>query len=209
MNNGKPVRVPRQTRSLATKGKLLAAAKELFCEVGYYKTTANAIARKAGTAVGSFYAYFPDKEAVFAELMERLCQRLRTVLEQCAKQLRQPDFDPKVWIAQMARQSVEVYVSEPKFSPQIAVLYYNREPRVTAMMQREQSFIQQMIRSYFALAGDSLSIRDPEVSAVVVQKILIQLPEKVLYDWENIGQEEIINATIDLLQRYLTNYHKS
>lgn len=205
MSEGKPVRVPRQVRSLATKEKLLVAAKRLFCEVGYYKTTANAIARKAGTSVGSFYAYFPDKEAVFAELMERIFQRLRVVLEECAKQLRQPDFDPKGWIAQMAQQSVEVYLSEPQFSPQIAVLYYNRAPRVTALVQREQSFIQQMIRSYFALAGDNLSIRDSAGSAIVVQKILIQLPEKILYDWENIGKTEIMEATIDLLQRYLTN----
>ena len=41
-------RQPRQTRSQATKEKILESAYKLFCERGYYQTTTNHIADVGG-----------------------------------------------------------------------------------------------------------------------------------------------------------------
>ncbi len=65
-----PRRVPRQTRSRATRDRLVDAARTCFVATGYRKTQARDIARGADVAVGTFYEYFPDKRAAFIEILD-------------------------------------------------------------------------------------------------------------------------------------------
>lgn len=69
--------VPQQDRALLKRQALLNAARALFAERGYEKTTAKDIARRAGVAVGTFYRYFTDKRQILlAILQERLDELL-------------------------------------------------------------------------------------------------------------------------------------
>ncbi|NJE13628.1 TetR/AcrR family transcriptional regulator [Thermococcus sp. LS2] len=45
-----------------TREKILKAARELFAEKGYDKTTVDEIVERAGVAKGTFYNYFKSKE---------------------------------------------------------------------------------------------------------------------------------------------------
>jgi Transcriptional regulator len=65
------VRQPVQDRSINKREKILNAALELFCEVGYYKTTTNEIAKRAHVSIGSLYSYFADKDTIFFEVLDR------------------------------------------------------------------------------------------------------------------------------------------
>lgn len=56
--------------------ELMDAALELFCSVGYEKTMVIDIVKKAGVAKGTFFYYFPTKEAV----LEAICTRGATEL---------------------------------------------------------------------------------------------------------------------------------
>ncbi len=58
-------RQPRQQRGKARVEKILAAAAQVFEEVGYTAATTHLIAAQAGTAIGSLYQFFPDKAAIF------------------------------------------------------------------------------------------------------------------------------------------------
>src|SRR5262245_34479075 len=64
-----PSKLPRQRRSRATRARLLEAAARVFAERGYAGGTTNHIAAEAGLSVGSLYQYFPNKDAMLAELM--------------------------------------------------------------------------------------------------------------------------------------------
>ena len=64
------VREPMQERSRQTRERIVASGRELFARKGYQRAGVKEIARNAGVAVGSFYAYFPDKEALFLEITE-------------------------------------------------------------------------------------------------------------------------------------------
>lgn len=56
----------------ARKEGLLDAAQTLVLKHGLRGTSMEAIARQAGVAKPTLYAYYPDKAAVFAALLERL-----------------------------------------------------------------------------------------------------------------------------------------
>jgi AcrR family transcriptional regulator len=56
--------------------QILARAREVFAKRGYHAAKIDEIVEVAGVARGTFYLYFPDKRAVFAELVDRFLTRL-------------------------------------------------------------------------------------------------------------------------------------
>jgi AcrR family transcriptional regulator len=64
-----PRRKPRQVRAELTRERILAAAAHVFAEHGYAAGTTNRIAERARISIGSLYQYFPNKDAILAELL--------------------------------------------------------------------------------------------------------------------------------------------
>lgn len=64
-----------------SRRRLLEAARELFVTKGYHDTRPQDIARAAGVGHGTFYLYFPDKRACFADFVDEACAELDTLVE--------------------------------------------------------------------------------------------------------------------------------
>jgi AcrR family transcriptional regulator len=75
-----PASKPPTARGKRSREKILRAAEHVFGRKSYTHAGIADIARKAGVALGSFYVYFPDKRAVFIELIDELGMRLRSHL---------------------------------------------------------------------------------------------------------------------------------
>lgn len=71
----------RQRSRLATRARLLAGGRALFAEHGLHGVTSHDIARAAGVASGTFYLHFPDKQALFREIVYEAIRQLRERLE--------------------------------------------------------------------------------------------------------------------------------
>lgn len=67
----KPRKKPCQSRSKAMYDSILEATTHLLSEKGYAATTTNHIADRAGISIGSLYQYFPNKESIAVELLQR------------------------------------------------------------------------------------------------------------------------------------------
>lgn len=65
----KPRKQPLQARSRETYAAILEATARILETEGLEAANTNAIAERAGVSVGSLYQYFPDKAAIFAELI--------------------------------------------------------------------------------------------------------------------------------------------
>ncbi len=74
-------RRPRQSRGQRRVELLLDAAAEVIAESGIAAATAEAIARKAHTAKGSLYQFFPNRDAVLAALALRYADEMRAIHE--------------------------------------------------------------------------------------------------------------------------------
>lgn len=57
-----------------TRLKILSAAKSEFIKNGFYKTSLRKIASLAGVTTGAIYGYFPDKEALFNEIVKYVAE---------------------------------------------------------------------------------------------------------------------------------------
>lgn len=71
-----PNRVPTQARARATFDAIVDAAERLLGKHGYAAITTNHVADTAGVAIGSLYEYFPDKDAIVAEVARRTTHRI-------------------------------------------------------------------------------------------------------------------------------------
>jgi AcrR family transcriptional regulator len=60
------------------RSEILAAARDLFAEVGYHGVTVEVIAQRAGRSGPSVYQYFENKEAIFRIFVEELGAELIT-----------------------------------------------------------------------------------------------------------------------------------
>ncbi|MER5675281.1 MULTISPECIES: TetR/AcrR family transcriptional regulator [Pseudonocardia] len=64
-------REPRQERSRAMVERIVAAGRDVLVTRGYDGASTNRIAAAAGVSPGSLYQYFPDKDAVLTEVLDR------------------------------------------------------------------------------------------------------------------------------------------
>ncbi len=75
---GEPARpFPLTARGQRTRQALLDAAEKVFGEMGFHNAGIVEITQAANVALGTFYLYFPDKRAIFRELVRTLNARLR------------------------------------------------------------------------------------------------------------------------------------
>lgn len=79
--------VPLQERSRRRLDAIVEAAAELFADHGVDAVTMDAIARKAGTPIGSLYQYFRDKDAIFSAVSQRSAERGKEAFDLLVPQL--------------------------------------------------------------------------------------------------------------------------
>jgi AcrR family transcriptional regulator len=75
-----PPRGRREERKAQNREKLLAAARKVFAEKGYGEATARDIVRATDLATGTFYNYFPDKQAAFSALLDEMSEKGRALV---------------------------------------------------------------------------------------------------------------------------------
>ncbi len=67
----------REQTKQANREAILAAARAVFSEIGFGAASVRDIVRRTGLATGTFYNYFPDKEAVLRELVDEIAAEAR------------------------------------------------------------------------------------------------------------------------------------
>jgi len=91
----------RADRRARTAQDLVNAAQQVLAAKGYHGAKVADIAREAGVGVGTFYLYYPTKEAVFLELVEAAASQLRTQMVDATAQAHDP--------AEISRRRIEVF----------------------------------------------------------------------------------------------------
>ena len=73
-----------EARKAAARERIVAAALDQVAEGGYASAGVQAVAARAGVAVGTVYRHFPSKADLFAEVFRRASQRELNVMARIA-----------------------------------------------------------------------------------------------------------------------------
>ena len=90
--------------------QIIVAAKRVFSEKGYSKSTMEDIAREAELSPGTLYLYFKNKDELYASLSLRILQYLNIRLEDVKKE---KDIEPRQKIAAIKEALFDVYQFDP------------------------------------------------------------------------------------------------
>jgi AcrR family transcriptional regulator len=77
---------PRTSRGRRTRQKILDAAEAVFGRDGFHRASIVDITRAAGVGQGTFYLYFPSKEALFIELVRAMGHDVRRRLHDASRE---------------------------------------------------------------------------------------------------------------------------
>ena len=185
--------IPREGR----REQLLAAAREVLSEHGYERTTVSSIAGRANVAQGTFYLYFPSKEALPGALAEQLSVALGAAVRRAIA-----DADTLEDALQALKH--EVAVAAEEFSDVLAIANrgfelaeeFDEWLRLTAPFRFElEAFVRR-----FQERGEIADTLDAETTAYVLRDLLDRtMKARVLF-----GQEIYADAIATLLRRALS-----
>ena len=147
------IRQPQQQRSQIRVEQILRAAAEVFWEKGYDVATTHDIAKRAQTAVGTLYRFFPNKLAIFHVLEKHHKQYLDRTVPQL--------MSPKTFqlpLAVVIRKIVETYADYfEDLGPRIVYIQYYLTPNI--FLYFDESFDRNMIQGLAKLLqGRNLSL---------------------------------------------------
>ena len=79
--NPEPGKAPKQQRSVRTINRILDAAAECICEIGYARSSTMEIAKRAGVSQGAIFRHFATRVDLCAAVAERQMSRYRSLFE--------------------------------------------------------------------------------------------------------------------------------
>jgi len=196
----------RKTRAIelrkdARRRTLLEAAIWLFSGCGYHAATVPMIVAKANSSVGSFYAYFRNKEDIFATILDALGEKIDAVIRE-------------------AKESVSDPLLQMQSALEAGVLYLAKNPQEARILFVESSGlsprVEQVRRAIFwQQAGECCKtlLASPEIfstiNPVIAARCLVGSVFEALYCWleenpnDRISAAEIARAIVDFNSRAL------
>lgn len=205
MEHVKSVRRPQQKRSIQTKETILEVSKNLFSGKGYYNTTTNEIAKTAGISIGSLYSYFPDKDAILAELLERSNQNhfsgIFEVLETEHDALLY-QAEPRIWLSDLVNRLIQLHEAEKEFLRELNVLYFAK-PEVRAMKDSQSEKVRLATFEYIRQYQKELPYEDLEALSAVIVDFVTALVDRIVFKELNVEKERVLDVGIDALCRMI------
>jgi AcrR family transcriptional regulator len=195
-------RVPSQDRSRKRTLRILDAAAGIFAEMGYEAATTEAIARAAGTSIGSVYQFFPNKHAIFDAIARRHLERARALFEEFVG----PRALELSW-EELLRRGIDAFAKMDRADPDFRAVWTNWDVAgqfLVAGQAMNREFARRIETVLAAQAKGIGRARRPIVATMIVETITAMLFYAVRKD--TVDSDVIIEETKVLLVRYLRPY---
>jgi AcrR family transcriptional regulator len=195
-----PKKFPAQRRSRDTFEALVEACTRLLPEQGYAGTTTNHIAERAGVGIASLYEYFPGKDAIVAQVAERLVERVLARLASGARALQDAPAEDafRLWIeliyatVEREKQLVAVFLYQ--------IPYTNRLDPIRAVSAKLLEFSQQARSRAGRLVRGDLSDATLHLVINLVTSTIMQL---LLDPPAGISQRELLDELIVRVESWM------
>jgi AcrR family transcriptional regulator len=152
-----------QLRRQQRHERILDAATRVFAVKGYHGTLVDEIALAAETSKGGIYFHFPNKQAIFLALLDRLAEILRDRVERAVA----AETDP-IRRAEVALQVVlETFASHRRLSRLFLVEALGAGPELNARMVQIRASFATLIRRHLdeAVAAGAIPPIDTALAA--------------------------------------------
>ena len=196
----RPRKTPVQKRSQATVDAILDASAQVLRKKGYAKTTTNAIAERAGVSIGSLYEYFPNKEAVFAALKEKLHRsQFDSVIEHLSIDQTTP---PEKIIENILAARINASLEQPD----VVTVLQEQVPAQVMQTQRQKDFevFSQTMAAFASAHGHQIRIKNVDVAIPLgIQMIDLTIDHLASQQPELLRDPRTLQELTDMMCRYI------
>ncbi|MEW5740778.1 MAG: TetR/AcrR family transcriptional regulator [Myxococcota bacterium] len=194
-------KAPKQERSRAMVDALLDATTRILLKDGWDGLSTNKVAAMAGVSVGSLYQYFPSKEALVHEVLQRWGLRLMEDMQQLAVDLADASVAEGIPIL------VKVALDISRVDVKLHRALLEQVPKVGALDALEQlnRRLADLLAVWLERHADDLQVDDPALAAHVVVQVLSRLTDNaLLYRAELLTSPRFQRHLERLVRAYLT-----
>ena len=193
-------KTPKQARAQATVEAILTATAELLVELGYERTTTNAIARRAGVSIGSLYQYFPNKEAVFTALCDQHMTEMTALLIGEIATLHGRPLDEAI------RPLVKALLRAHAVAPALHRVFIEQVPRITGLerVQQVDRMLIDIMSTELARRPEKLRPRDLELAVfILVHSVQAVTHAAILERPDALADDALADEISAMVLRYL------
>lgn len=194
------IRIPIQKRSIEKRKKIIDTASKIFNNKGYLDTTTAEIAKEAGLATGSVYAYFKNKKDIFIEVLQLYS---RTVYNNTIANLNKikDKNDLTLLVDTMVNSVLENHKFSPRFHQEITMLACTDDDI------REYHHQQQKIQidKYLEKLGEyTLSFSNKKEKLFLVYSLIEGMCHEIMYSRDsNFHKDTLIKECKEIVKKIL------
>ncbi|MDP9794958.1 AcrR family transcriptional regulator [Catenuloplanes nepalensis] len=199
-----PRREPRQVRAELTRERILTAAAHVFSEYGYAAGTTNRIADRARISIGSLYQYFPNKDAILAQLLVRHIDRGTWT------QAGQVDLSPgslRAMVRAMVRDAIDNHSDDPQLL-RIMIEQAPVSPDLLDAIDRHGETRTAQIRDLLVRHPD-VHVENLDTAADLILFTIEMNTHKLMADPRTTSVEPFETELVDMITRYLQGDRRS
>ncbi len=199
-----PRKLPQQERSRALVASVREACLRILDEEGASALTTNRISQVAGVAIGSIYQYFPNKEAIVAEVYEEVIEAELAAMRKWGERLDQLSLEDAI------RLLIEKALERENRLMKLDREFYRRYHRSFDLSSRwgrgthDPAIAVDALTRLLEREQHKLRVRDLQLAAHLIARglraiIWLTLEERPEY----ISDPAFVEGLVDLSLRYL------
>jgi len=195
-------RVPVRKCGIDTRDKIMQAAKELFFEKGYERTTTRDIASRAGISLGSVYTYFKEKKAllnhVIPVIFEDMLSRVFTIPIN--------DLIDKGDMRGLVRALITSMHDAHSFESGVymELLSMSRQDPVLAdLISKEEMKYLDFFDGFFQNSPHHLKVKDFATAAELVYRVCDEIIHRICFFGTKSDGQKLLKELEDMLCAYL------
>ncbi|WP_459480118.1 TetR/AcrR family transcriptional regulator [Clostridium saccharoperbutylacetonicum] len=202
MDQGQEIHAPRQKRSELTRSKILDTALELFCQKGYYKTTTNEIATCANISIGNLYFYFPNKETIFFEILDRYHQSFLAIHETFLSEMENLNDNFRDFLMKLMEVIIKNHEESKALNKEIQILSFSN-PKVAEILETQQTHVENAVLRYFQKSKDKIKVHDIEAATSITFSLINSIVDQIVFSKNKIARKRLLEETVNAVEAYL------
>ena len=181
----------------ATRQRLLDAAEQVFAEKGYHGTVVDDIIRVSDSSKGGFYFHFPNKQAIFLALVDKLVPRLAAAIDRAIA----AETDPVAQLDAALRTVLETFGRHRQLSKILLIEAVGLGHGFDEKLMRTRSRFAGMIQDHLdrAVAAGAIAPQD----TVLISWAWFGAINEIVVRWLATGQPERLEETLPTLRTML------
>ncbi|PJZ77757.1 TetR family transcriptional regulator [Leptospira neocaledonica] len=199
----KIVRNPVQDRSIARKENLIEAAYKLVKRNGYDETGIRDIVEEAGVSIGTFYAYYKDKNDIALEVIRKYSEEFYGNLASETIGSLPETADIVQIILEILTRMRKSALKNKKLHKEFAILYLADQELSIAVKKIERERIGKEVFKLLEYFGKNLKLRSEPASLLIAQRAMDDIITYMVLQGFDIPDEKILEETAIMIGKYL------